>query len=1627
MMRRLANILLLSAFLLTGALVKAQPSKTLPSDPAEFITALTSRLSKFGDKEQQQYLKLFEERWLLGNFTASEQERFIGQTNIMLLKNFQDPELLNYVKTWDGLKSETAFGQIAPEEFFMAADSCIILLTRKQTAKYFRFIRTFAESGAAFQTSNASWKFTQADPQLGFGTFRDEEMGKSASFPYLTFQGTNLIYQNAKDSTKIYNTKGTLNIMNKMFNGEGGTLDWAKMQLDPSDVYADLTDFGLNLNYSFIKLDTVIFHYNSLLGDRALKGKYEDINKGYRNINKANYPYFRSHEGGVVIENLIPGVRYEGGFSLRGVRKIGSAYWEWVEIEEMEGSPGDFPDDEDENGGDTEEEDDFEDYYEDLGYEYDENAYYFSEEDEVIDDSDSDWEDWDTDSETEEDLEGSDFDEVDPIMFDLPTKERKLMKASLTVFHHDVKTMTLRALEFILDLEKLVSKRTEVALYISEEDSITHPSVDVVYDVDSAEVTLMKDVKDKKAHQAFLSPYHNYYLYFDAIRWNMATDKIAFTSIIDKEHQTSAIESYDFFKLQRFRQVKGILKFNPVGAIYRYSKKYPGVQITAEGICEEYKLMDQLPALLQALPEVEGMGYIQYNKEFHIIKPLAKVETWAKAARGKKDYDAIQVITTVQSGNNAELDLNDQEIDMYGVDFFSLSDSQYIAVIPNQRHVTVRKNRDLNYDGVMAAGKLNFYGRVTRDSSRIDTTEGKFTFQYENYKILCDSLDSLRFILLRDPPVGYNFTKLQKALRNTTIEGVTGAIYINKPNNKNGLEVHAEYPVFDSYTKSYVYWSKPNIRDGVYAKDKMFFAIDPFVLDSLEDFDELSLSFEGEFKSSEILPPIRQQLSVMEDYTLGFKEITPADTGYSLYEGKGRLKEGDVTLDGSGLSTSGSMEFMNTTAQSDSFQMYFDSVKAITNDFNLPKKTADGVSMPEINAKKVAYKWLTKKDQIELETYDGGDPIVLFEGEGTFEGKLIVTETGLRGSGKLTMNNVTVESDDILFKENDFEAKKGTFTVYDKNDPGKELYVATDMEVKYDVAKHHSEFQSDKVGQATSSFPDQQFKTSLGKGVYDRENNDLKLESRSIKAHENYFFSSDPKQDSLTFKANTAYYKFDEKEIKVEGVPYIYVADAKITPDAKKVTVKQDGLLRKLDDAVIDANLETKYHTIYDANVEITSSKMYYASGKYNYDTISGKPQFINMAEINVKNDTLTVAKGNIPEDQGFYLTERIFFRGQTFLEADKKYMRFSGDVKIESDNEFFAESWFKFDTIVNPDSVFIPIKKAELGKLVAGLHYIKQNRAYYSTFLQPVKDPKDIRVAEASGGLTFDRVTNEFRIGPAKKLTGVEYRGTTSSLDDQNNIITTVGKLNLPFNWTKNTIEVEAAGKFKDDIGNREITSEMMMRFKFDCISKEAWQKVAEKVGVVTGNNEDLPWMDPLFIQSISEYLDPNYKQDDKNTEAFLKQVAEAEKPAEDVKITKDIEGSLLLSGIRFKYDDEFKTFYFVGDVGIIGVNGTPIGKMTEFNSRLEYNIGRYTPAGVRLSDTLRVYLEHDQFTWHYFQFYDDVLYTWSSDVEGYCSQLQSEIEKRKKDDGYRFELATETDKDDFLNRFMTRYVWKE
>ena len=1593
-----------------------QNSKVLPFEHDKFLPALLGQVNRVGNKEVEDFLKGLEMHWQDGTYTESDKDQFVNHVNVMLLKNFSpDPEVMEYVKCVEAIKDLKSFGKIDLGEFFKVTTDAIQDLPRADVIRFYKFLTDFVKTGAAFRTSNATWIFSQPDPKLAYKSFQSAELNKTFYVPYLSFSNTDLKYKNPNDSTTIYGTSGDINILNRMFNASGGKIDWQKMKLDPNDVYVELPKYGINLNYAFIKVDSVKFHYKSLI-DKVLIGQFEDINKGYRDINKANYPYFRSYEGGVVIENLIPNVRYEGGFSLKGIKKVGSAYTQWVDIPEVKEKP---VKPKTKSAAELAAEKEAEELAAQLGYQYDESAFFIDDGTEFVEDT---WSDDEMETDATESSDGGDLEGLADVDMSMLNKELKVFKAQLTVFRNQKPAMTLRALEFVLDLKKLVSKRTEVSLYLTATDSIYHPSVEVIYDVEKKEIALMKNVKDKFARQAFLSPYHNYYLYFDAIKWKTDTDQIEFTSVIDQENQISAIESRDMFNHSRWRQFKGVLSFHPIGAIYRYASLHPDEPITAEAVVAENGKKEEVEALKLHLADVEGSGFIIWNRETGIITPLPKLFDWSRAARGRDDYDAIQIISQVKSGDNAHLNLQTMEIEMLGIPFFSLSDSQFVRVKPNQRHTTVQKDRNLQFDGMIAAGKLNFYGRMSPDTAQLSKEPGKFRFQYENFKILCDSIDSLRFVLVRNPELGQTLSKLQKTLQATTIEGLTGAIYINKPNNKSGLEILPEYPVFDSYTQSYIYWYNPHVRGGVYTKDKLHFAIDPFVLDSLETFNEAALFFEGELYTSEIYPRMRQKLVMMPDFTLGLVQPTPPDTGYPAYAGKGRFK-GDIKLDGNGLYSDGAMEFLGTVADADSFEMYFDSVRAVTNAFSMPAGQREGAFYPELKANAINYKWLTKKDEIELTTLEKGEPIAMFGGEGYFEGKLIITKTGLKGDGKLTLGDVVIESKEIMFREKDFDTKRGTFSVMDKNNPGKTIFQSKDVVIQYDVNTHHSVFTSDQMGKPTSTFPDQKFISSLAKGTFDKTQNQIMLESLSPKAGENYFVSVDPLQDSLRFNATSAVYNLSEKRLNIEGVKEIRVADAVVTPNEAKVAVKSDGFLDKLEDAVVVAN-ETNKHRIYDANVEITSRKYYTGLGKYDYIKVNDQEQFITMADIKVR-DSVTTATGVIKDDQKFFLTERIIFKGNAELVANQQFMNFKGQVKIDSKNPFFADKWFGYEVDnVNPDSVFIPIQQNTLGKLLVGLHYIKRNRMFYSTFLSPKKNTDDIDVALSTGGLTFDRDANSFRIGPEDKLKGRDYRGNTSTFNDETGVITTSGLLKLPYNFTKGTIEMGLAGTWRDDASSREVVTDLVGVFKLEAISKDAWTKLADRAKVVLPLNNDIDWTKYSLREGMAEFLDPNGGKP-VNTLEFI---AETEKSMAytDIKVAKKLPYSLVLTDMPLRYDMDYKSLYGGGEIGIVGINSVPINKLSSSNSKIEYNIGKYTAAGMMLTDTLRIYLEFDEMNWVYFEFRGEVLYTASSDLDGYNAVLRSEIEKRKKNEGYRVELLDESAKDNFMTRYQERYIFK-
>ena len=1529
--------LIIGTWLISGFMYMASGQRvdSFSEDPAVFIEEFTKELRE-GGKVDRQLFNSFSQLWESQGFTETEKKRFIFHVNNMLEKNYGiGGNISLYTETMTMIKTGEVYTRLNPASFHKIFETCLDQLERSQISAFLNNLNHYLPEGKLRGVQSFHWKVLQKDPNLLMKTAPTLD---SVSRPVLSFDRTTLQFFSDDDSMKIEETVGYYDLLTRTFYGKGGRTDWSKLQLPPEDVYCYLFTYEVDVTKTFFSADSVEFFYNSLL-DKPLIGRFQDRNLGVGDSTSAKFPFFESYSGDVVIENWIPNVRYQGGFTLRGLNIEGSAY-DKPAIKNL-GNP-EIPE--------------------------------------------SEW--------------GSPEGE---------TWEPQRSKSRIDIKRGDRYVLQMVGEYFQLGAKDLSGTRAATTIHTTDGDSIFHPGLDLFYSVEDRVVVLKKPRRGAFSHIPYTSSYHDYYLYFETLIWDIDTDSVSFTSLIDKENKMAAIESFDYFKEARFNQAKHILRFNPVGAIYRFALLHKGDMITPENVLKSFpkkdRMTDQLDAFVQALPALESAGYINYDRETFEITPQPKLFKWTMAARGKKDYDAIQLISKVDSGDHAFIDLNSQELILKGVPFFSFTDSQFVQVIPHLNEVYVEKDRKLRFGGKIGSGKIDLNANK----------EQNFLFDYESFKIVCDSVETLQFQLVRTPKPDSLYSPLEKALNNTVFENISGAIHIDDPNNKSGKESLSHFPVFDSYQNSYIYWDREDIQGGVYHRDSLYFAVFPFVLDSLDSFSETGLLFAGDFYSSDIFPKFQDTLTVMPDFTLGFNVKTPS-RGYDIYDYKGKFL-GDIVLDGNGLQGKGKLDHSGIDLQSDSIVFHFDSVMAFVDSFQLDDGFRKGNYFPNLKGQQAVYTWYPYTDQIIISTLsdstDSTDtsapPIMVFDGEAEFYGTLAISGDGLMGNGKLRTGEAEVSGTNIMIRDRDFEAVGATFTLIDSLDPSIKLFEAPDVNVKYDVSRHRATFGPNGKAAVAASLEQQGLRTTLNIGEYDRSTGELNLTGGGGLAEENYFEKIDENGGILKFQAKEALYKMNNQEIHIEGVPFLTVADAIITPKDLEIHIQSDGRIDPLEEASIEADLESKNHKIYDATVDILGANAYEGSGKYDYIEVDGVKQFIEFDNIEVLDGNNTYAVGKITQDQNFYLTDRIIFEGTVELSADNRFLRFDGDVKIESDNPVFEGEWFAFEkTRVNPDSVFIPISEymsnEEGDELVSGLMYIPTLRMFYSNFLQSKEDPVDENVLLASGGLTVDRKTKSFRIGPEDKIKNKTYRGTTVSYNDQSNIITSKGLLNFPYYFMSKTAEVKMAGAWSENLADGSIQTDLLLGVDLNIIPKDALDQAVNEFHFVTVNKPDIDFLDRSLLENISEFLDEG-KKDDKATRQFIEQVNDA-LVYTDIDLGALLPYTILLSGVNFQFDQESGSLYSSGKAGLISLGAKPINKIV--NARVLYEVGKDDPYKDREFDKISFYLELDEFNWVYFSLNGEVVRT-VAQYDLYNMPIMEEMEKQKKGNaGFRFELAS-------------------
>lgn len=951
---------------------------------------------------------------------------------------------------------------------------------------------------------------------------------------------------------------------------------------------------------------------------------------------------------------------------------------------------------------------------------------------------------------------------------------------------------------------RIVASEARV-LFILNEDSIVHPGIKFTLFTDDREVNLIRSEDDMSA-APYQNSFHQVEMEFELLNWKIDEPLMTFTHLPKTAERKASFTSNLFFKQFLFDRMMGVTSRNPLSFIKKCTDKY-GMTLTLNDCVECLSLPPtQLePMLLQ----YQILGYVVYDLDKKLVEVQDKLVHQVLSRSRKSDYDVIAINSDV-SGNqmpNAKLNLLNFDLTIDGISRITLSDSHKVQIYPKEGRIVMKKDRDFIFSGMISAGKAEFFGK-------------EFTFKYGDFKIDMPIIDSLQLWVDTDQKAK-DGVALEARVR-TVIEDLRGDLKIDSPNNKSGIKRLHKYPIFTSEKESYAYYDASNVLGGVYNRNKFYFQLDPFVFDSLDNFDNSAIRFEGTFSSAGIFKDMRDVLVLQEDYSLGFTRDFPPG-GEPAYGGKGTFNN-QINLSNRGLRGNGSINYIHATAVSDNFYFFPDSVNGISRQFEIEGQLG-AVEYPEVTTDTAFVHWRPYKDYMDVSSIKNRKPLSMYNGISVHTGTLRYSPTGLVGWGKNSFDGANLYSNMMEFKFTQLLADTSSFEL-ESDLFGDIAFNSSDLKAKVDFQTKRAEFISN-TGRSLTEFGATKYQAYLDRFTWLMESDDIEYSAEGqvvksgtdeVQVEGAEFVSTHPKQDSLRFFAKAAIYNVKDVRITAKKVDEIQVADASIHPGDGIVVVNKDAVMNTLDSARIVANRRTKYHEMYNASVNIYGRFNYIGEAMYDFIDENQKTQTIKLHTIQLDSSKQTTAKGGITIDSEFTLNPMFNFQGDALIHANEKNLIFDGFAQINHGCTELPKTWFKFKSQIDPKDVNIEIaeKVKDQGgnELYSGVVLPLDTGKMYSAFLSAPNSRSDIEVSPAFGYLVFDKASKEFRISSFEKLNERSLPGNYVSLNTETCMLEGEGKLNLSHRMPH--INVQPVGNYTFNTIEKSFYSDIMLSVGF-------------------------------------------------------------------------------------------------------------------------------------------------------------------------------------------------------------------
>jgi len=928
--------------------------------------------------------------------------------------------------------------------------------------------------------------------------------------------------------------------------------------------------------------------------------------------------------------------------------------------------------------------------------------------------------------------------------------------AIINVFRDNDVFITAKSLYFVLRKDQIVSNNAEITIHL-DTGYIYHPGLTFRYMDETKDIYLIRE-GEGLSNSSFFNTYHNVNMDVQLIKWNMNETEIELRMIDGAAENYAFFESTGYFREEFYNRLQGLDAIHPLQGLLNFSKVVRQDKFTARDYARFLGIAES--PIRQQIIGLSFHGFIGFNTNTDTVEIRERLKDYLLYRAGFKDYDVIRFksITPTRTPN-AIFDLKNYDIALNGVSVVSISDNQNVAFFPKDDKLLLKKDRNFNFDGTIAAGMLSLYGN-------------SFHFNYQDFRVDLQVIDSLA-MRVESRETDYIGRPLLRKIENT-IQELSGYLEIDKTDNKSGKESYPEYPRLTSNTDSYVYYDKPEIQQGAYERDVFFFRLDPFVIDSINKLTFKNIAFEGELISG-IFPNIGETLVVREDYSLGFKRESPPE-GYPIYGGKANFTN-TVDLSNKGLKGDGMLTYITSVSESENFTFLPNKTEGLAIKFVInPQET--GVEFPDVTGGYNNISFIPSEDRLVADSRT--EQFIIHNGENKFQGALSVKPTGLEGQGVLDMTKATLSANQMNLGHHSVMADNADFNLVNEKGSQEVNFKTSNLLAHIDFKTREGKFISREKNNKVE-FTENRYISYINEFSWDIDNNNIMLGSRGSAG--NRFVSTLRRQDSLDWIAPVAIYDVQNRMIKAEEVKNIYVADANMILTDGKVTIRKDAIMDPLDSVRIVLN--DSIHSFYDARVNIEGKKAYNASGKYDFINGNDEIKTIKFGEIEVNKTINTIAKGTIMDDEMFTFDKHFTYKGDVSLTAGIPLLQFKGGAQmLHQCSELGPQNYVRFDSKIDPKNILIPIGSSvqnyDYDNIYKSFYLNRDSNLVYTSFFENRRFHSDVPLMTTEGFLYYKDEISSFVIESELKMAYPDTLGTVMRFHENGCFITADGLVNL-------------------------------------------------------------------------------------------------------------------------------------------------------------------------------------------------------------------------------------------------------